>query len=123
MKMFLMLLVLTLCSSFVLSQTDTNKPGKTPEKELKKEKLLIFIDKNGDGINDFLQSGQKGKKDVQGNTYGKDKNAPAMDRKKDFFIDEDGDGICDFRAKGMSFGIKNKTGTFSKGQIGKTKKP
>jgi hypothetical protein len=46
----------------------------------------VFVDENGDGINDWAQQ-RKGR----------------MKQQKDRFIDANGDGICDSRESGLGF--------------------
>lgn len=61
-------------------------PRKTPAK------LKGFIDRNGNGIDDRLESaaGKKGQKKRRGKSF-----------RTDRFIDLDGDGICDGRESGL----------------------
>lgn len=81
-------------------QQESASQNPAVEKPDQQTKMNVFIDTDGDGMND-KSAGQNGKQ-LRKNGQAK------CDRKRDLFIDNDGDGINDSRCNGLGIGNKNK---------------
>ncbi len=79
-------------------EAPTQKPA--AEKTGQQTKMNVFIDTDGDGLND-RPAGQNGK-------HNRKNGQAKCERKRDLFIDNDGDGINDSRCNGLGIGNKNK---------------
>ncbi|MDH3251692.1 MAG: hypothetical protein OEM41_02805 [Ignavibacteria bacterium] len=97
--MKLLLATILVVVTFVIpawSQTPGDSSGAKPDTVAQSGKL--FVDENGDGIDDNLHTKGNG-----------------MKRGKDRFIDKDGDGICDGRESGLGFRAGRNDGGAGKG--------
>jgi hypothetical protein len=102
MKRLLALLAVAAVTAISLSAQTSDTTG--AERSQQEKKPSGFIDMNGDGIDDRIESRRT--------RAGQD---------TDKFIDADGDGICDQRAGGMGFRKGSggmKSGTTSPGKTG-----
>lgn len=107
-KLLFILCTLLILSITLLAQDKGAETSKSPEskKDNKPKEIIlpyekeVFVDLNGNGINDKVE--QKGKPNG---------------RKSDKFVDKDGDGINDNRCQGLGWGNKGKQ--FQKGKRGK----
>lgn len=89
-------------------QKSSSKPKQ--EKESEKEAFIefdkkeLFIDKDGDGIDDRKMPQAREKQTQSG------ERKMIRERNRDRFIDRDGDGINDRRCRGMGLGNRERAG-------------